>query len=176
VGLGEPVEMRHLETGVTHLREYGGGGRRGGGEEANEVRKRSLLGFARVEQDRNDDRGAAEEIDFMLGDRIEQRLGPDLAQADMDARLDADRPGKTPAVAMEHRQGPEIDGMRAHVRGDDVAEREQAGAAMMVDDALGIARRPRSVIESYRVPFVERRGADVGFVSLRDEVLIFDLA
>ncbi len=66
--------------------------------------------------------------------------------------------------------------MLPHVRGDDVADREQAGAAMMIDYALGIARRPRSVIESYRVPFVERRGADVSFVSLRDEVLIFDLA
>ena len=90
--------------------------------------------------------------------------------------LDADRPGKAPAVAMEHRQRPEIDGMAADVGGDDIADREQIGAAMVVDDALGIAGRARGVIERDRVPFVDGRRALVSLVALGDQSLVFELA
>src|SRR2546430_10164581 len=40
--------------------------------------------------------------------------------------------------------------------GHHVAERQQIGAAMVIDDALRVARRSRSVIERDRVPFVIR--------------------
>ena len=110
----------------------------------------------RVEQNRHHDRRAAEMRHLVLGDEVEHRLGAHLAQADVRPRLDADRPGEAPAVAMEHRQRPEIDGMAAHVGGEDIADGQQIRAAMVVDDALGIAGRARRVVERDGVPFVER--------------------
>ncbi len=169
VDLGEPVEVGHLEAGLAHRRQHGGGGRRGGGEEAHDMRQRPPLLRARVEQDRHDDRRAAHVRDAVLGDEVVERLGAHLAQAHVHAGLDADRPGKAPAVAMEHRQRPEIDGMAADVGGDDVADRQQVGAAMMIDDALGIAGRARGVVERDRVPFVARAQPIVGLVAFGEE-------
>ena len=90
----------------------------------------------------------------------------DPAQADMRAVERRHRPGKAPAVAVEHRQRPEIDRMRRHVPDQRVAERIQIGAAMMIDDALGIARRARGVVERDRLPFVRRqRPREIGIAA-----------
>ena len=139
IDLGQAVKMGHLEAGFAHRLEHGGGRRGGGGEEAHDVGQRPLLVVARVEQDRHDDRRAAHVGHLVLGDEIEDRLGAHLPQADMHARFHADRPGKAPAIAMKHRQRPEIDRVAADVAGEDVAGGEQIGAAVVVDDALGIA-------------------------------------
>ena len=176
IDLGQSVEMGDLEAGLAHRLEHGRGRRGGGGEEAHDVRQRPPLVVARVEQDRHDDRRAAHVRDLVLGDEVEDRLRAHLPQADVHACLDADRPGKAPAVAMEHRQRPEIDRVARHVGGDDVAGREQVRAAMVVDDALGIAGGARGVVERNRVPFVVRRGALIGFVALGDERLIVESA
>ena len=55
--------------------------------------------------------------DAMLGQRVEDRARPHPAQADMGARHHRQRPGKAPAVAVEHRQGPQQTGMLDHVAG-----------------------------------------------------------
>ena len=168
--------MGDRKAGFAHRLEHGGGRRGGGGEEAHDMRQRALLVVARVEQDRHDDRRAAHVRDLVLGDEVEDRLRAHLPQADVHARLDADRPGKAPAVAMEHRQGPEIDRVAADVAGDDVAGREQVRAAMMVDDAFGVAGRARGVVERNRVPFVGGRGALVSLVALGDQRLVVEAA
>ena len=64
--------------------------------------------------------------------------------------------------------------MASHVGGDDVADREQIGAAMVVDDPLGIAGRARGVVERDRVPFVARRRTLIGFVALGDQRLVVE--
>src|SRR5277367_7066923 len=66
--------------------------------------------------------------------------------------------------------------MAPDVAGDDVADREQIRAAMMVDDALGIAGRARRVVERDRVPFVARGLALISFVALGDQRLIVEAA
>ncbi len=66
--------------------------------------------------------------------------------------------------------------MAAHVGGHDIADRQKVGAAMVIDDALGVAGRARSVIERDRVPFVERRDARVILVAGLEEIFVFDLA
>ncbi len=55
---------------------------------------------------------------------------------------------------MEHREGPEVDGVPRHPPVHYVAERVQIGSAVMVDDPLGVARRSRRVVECDRVPLV----------------------
>ena len=47
--------------------------------------------------------------------------------------------------------------MVPHSPDEDVAERVQIGAAMVIDHALGVAGRAGGVIESDRLPFVMRR-------------------
>ena len=142
VGLRQAVKVGDFEAGLAHRLQDRCRRRSGRGEEAHRMRQRTFLLVAGVEQDRHDDRSAAHVGDFVLGDEVEDRLGAHLPEAHMDARLDADGPGKAPAVAMKHRQRPEIHGVPAHVGGDDVSDREQIRAAMVIDDALGIAGGP----------------------------------
>ena len=94
----------------------------------------------------------------------------------MHASLHADRPGEAPAVAMEHRQRPEIDRMAADIGGEDVAGGEQVRAAMVVDDALGIAGCAGGVVERDRVPLVAGRRSLIGLVALRDQRLVVELS
>ena len=168
--------MGDFEPGFAHRRQHCGRRRRCGGEKAHEVGQRSLLFRTGVEQHRHDDRRAAQMRDAVLGDEIVHRLGAHLAQADVDAGLDADRPRKTPAVAMEHRQRPQIDRVAAHVGGDDVADREEVGAAVVVDDALGVAGGARGVVERNGVPLVARPDPFVVRVALGDERLVVERA
>ncbi len=83
-------------------------------------------------------------------------------------------PGEAPAVAMEHRQCPEIDAVLAHAAGKHIADREQIGAAVVIDHALGIAGSARRVVERDRVPFVVRHFPREVRIARRDEVLVFD--
>ena len=114
--------------------------------------------------------------DAMFWDQFENLDGIDLAQADVDACRRRDRPGKAPAVAVKHRQGPEIDRMLAEIAGEDVADGVEIGAAMVGHHALGIAGRSRGVTERDGVPFVRRQPCDKARIALRQRVLIFDLA
>ena len=81
-------------------------------------------------------------------------LAEHLAQADMRAAHKADRPGKAPAVAVEHRQGPEVDRVRAHAPDLHVADRVQVGAAVVIDHALGVAGGAAGVVEADGLPFI----------------------
>ena len=146
--------MGDVEARLPHRLEHRFRRRRRGGDELDHVRQRLLLGVEGVEQRRHHDRRAAQMRDLVAGDGIEDRRRPHLAQAHMGAGDHRDRPRKAPAVAVEHRQRPQIDGVLAHVAGEDVADREQVGAAVMIDDALGIAGGAGRVVEADRVPLV----------------------
>ncbi len=176
VALGEPVEMRHLEAGLLHAGEHGLGRRGGGGEEGHRLREVAALLGGRVEQGRHHDRRAAEMGDAMVGERVVHRLRAHLSQADMGAGDERDRPGEAPAVAVEHRQRPEIDRMAAHLPGEDVRGRQQIGAAVVIDHALGVAGRAGGVVQRDRIPLVG--GHDPGEIRIaaRDERLVFDAA
>ena len=66
--------------------------------------------------------------------------------------------------------------MLAEIAGEDVADRVEVGAAVMRDDALGIAGGARGVAQRNGFPFVGRQpGFDVG-IALGDRRLIFDFA
>lgn len=78
----------------------------------------------------------------------------DPPQADVDAGQRGHRPRIAPAVAVEHRQGPEVHRVLAHGPGHLVAQRVQVGAAVMVDHALGVAGGARGVVQRDRLPLV----------------------
>ena len=136
----------------------------------------ALRRIRRVDQRVVDDRRAGHVGDAVLSDQLEDFGGIDLAQADIDAGRRRDGPWKAPAVAVEHRQRPEIDRMLAEIAGEDVADGVEVGAAMVGHHALRIARGSRGIAERDGVPFVLRQPRDETFIALRQRVLVFDLA
>ena len=94
----------------------------------------------------------------------------------MRAGQERERPREAPAVAMEHRQRPEIDGAFAHAAGEDVGVAHQRRAAVMAHDAFGIAGGARRVIERDRVPFVARHRPREMRIAAGHEVFVVDCA
>ena len=168
--------MRELDADVFGAFEHGDR-RRSACDQADDAASGiSLRRIGRIDQRVVDDRRSAHVGDAVLLDQLEDLGRLDLAQADIDAGGRRERPGKAPAVAMEHRQRPEIDRMLAEIAGEDIADGVEIGAAMMGDDALGIARRARRVAQRDRVPFVAGRDRREVRIALRDGGFIFDLA
>ena len=73
-----------------------------------------------------------------------------LAQAHVRAADRGDRPGRAPAVAVEHRQRPQVDARRVVVRVHDLAERVQVRAAVVVLDALRAPGGAARVVDADR--------------------------
>ncbi len=164
VGLGQAVEMGDVEAVIGHGGEHRFGRRRGGGEELDR------RGRARACRRRGVDRI----VDMTIG-APHRWVTPWSASASyigfwrtarrqtwVPATTDM-RPREAPAVAVEHRQRPQIDRVLGHGAGQHVALGHQVGAAVVVDDALGIAGRAGGVVERDRVPFVVgHRPGEVG--------------
>ncbi len=100
----------------------------------------------------------------------------DLAEANVNAGGGRNRPWEAPAVAVEHRQRPEIDRMLAQTSREDVAHCVEIRAAMMRDDAFGIARGAGRVTQRNRVPFVARQRPGVVRIAGRQHGLVLDLS
>ncbi len=128
--------------------------------------------IGRVDQHRVDDRRAAVVRDLVRADRLEDRLRLDAAQADVDAGVRRHRPREAPAVAVEHRQRPQVHGVARHAPVDDVRQRVQVGAAMVIDDALRIAGGAGRVVERDRIPLVGRGLPRVCSVAIGDECVV----
>ena len=139
VGLGQPVKMRDVEAGLFHRGQHGFRRRRRGGEELHHMRQRLLLARGRVQQGRHHDRRAAQMRHLVGGDQVVHGGRAHRAQANMRADHGRDRPGEAPAVAMEHRQRPQINRVLAHAAGQHIALRQQIRAAMVIDHALRVA-------------------------------------
>ena len=176
VGFGEAVDVRDVEAGLLHCRQHGLRRRCGSGEELDHMRQRLLLGRGRIEQGRHHDRRTAEMGHAMVGDGVVHRRRAHLAQADMGAGHHRDGPWEAPAIAMKHRQRPEIDAVLAHAAGEHVADGEQVGAAVVINDALGISGGARSVVERDRVPLIVRPVPVEAWIAGGDELLVFERA
>ena len=176
IDLGQAVDMRQLDADAFGAFEHGHRRRRARDQSDHGPRGLALRRVGRVDQRVVDDRRAAHVGDAVLRDQFEDLRRIDLAQADIDAGGGRDRPRKAPAVAVEHRQRPEIDRMLAEIAGEDIADGVEIGAAVMGDDALRIARGARGVAQRDRVPFVAGQPCDEAGIALRDRRLVFDFA
>src|SRR5438046_2927289 len=78
-----------------------------------------------------------------LANRREYPCGLDTAQAHVRATRGCHGPRVRPAIAMKHRQRPQVNAVGGQAKRERIAERIQIGATMVIDDALRIARRPR---------------------------------
>jgi hypothetical protein len=72
------------------------------------------------------------------------------AQAHVAAADGGHAPSRAPPVAMEHRERPQVDGLRAVLRVQDLPEAVQIRAPVGVDDALGLPGGPRRVVDRDR--------------------------
>ena len=172
VDLGQPVHMGHIEPHLRHAFDH----RRR--RRSTRHHRLDLPVDTRAQGRRCGDEGgmhdrcAAVMRYAVLTHQPEDQRRVDATQTDIGAGHCRERPRKTPAIAVKHRQGPEIDRMARQVPGQHIADRVQIGAAMVNHHALGIAGRARGVIQADRIPFIFRQLPDMGRVTARDQVLV----
>jgi hypothetical protein len=168
--------MRELESHALHAFDHRRG-RRGAGHHRLHAGGQALLHLVgRVHEHAVHDGRAAVVRDAIRLDRIDDRLRLDLAQAHVHAGPCRDRPRKAPAVAVEHRQRPQVDRVLAHVPFEDVGDRVHRRAAVVVHDAFRVAGRAARVIERDGVPFVGGQLPGKRRIAAREEVLVVDAA
>ncbi len=168
--------MGDVKAGGLHGFEHGRRRRRCGGHHLHRVAELPpLLGLC-VQDDAEHDGRAAEVGHAFIRDGVEYGFCFHLAHADAGARHARQGPGITPAVAVKHGQGPQVHRMAAHVPGKDIADGVEVGAAVVVDDALGLAGGAGGVVERNRLPLVVGQAPVEFRVALAQEVLVLQLA
>ncbi|MNZ32539.1 hypothetical protein D3C78_498700 [compost metagenome] len=176
VDFGEAVDVgdldAHLLDGADHL-----GRRRGTGDHGvDRVVDGGLGRVGHVDQRVEHDGRAAQVADAVLADQGEDLLRIDPAQEHVHAGQRGDGPRVAPAVAVEHRQGPQVHRVLAHRPDHLVAQRVQVGAAVVVDHALGIAGGAGGVVQRDGVPLVLRPLPGELGIALGEEGLVVELA
>ena len=114
--------------------------------------------------------------DSLAQNRVVDRRGLDPAQTDISAGHRRNRPWEAPAVAVEHRQCPQIDRMMPRAPDEDIAERVQICTTVVIHDSLWVAGRARGVIESDRVPFIFGRNFREVRIASREKRFVLHLA
>ena len=176
VGLGQAVYMRDAKPARAHFGEHRGRRRRGRGHHVYFMRKRAPLFFAGVDQHVHNHRRAAKMRYAARGDRLKNVRRVNPPQTDIDAGDRGQRPRKAPAVAVKHRQRPQIDRVMRQLPADNVAERVEVGAAVVVDHAFRVAGGAGGVVQRNRVPFIGRRLPRITGVSAGEKFLISGFA
>src|SRR5690606_30320610 len=139
VDLGQAVDVGALDAHFLHRADYLGR-RRSAGDHGVHWMVDGCLGSRRhVDQCIEHDGRAAHVGDLLVADQGEDFLRIDTAQEHMHAGQRGHGPGVAPAVAVEHRQGPQVHRLLAHRPGHLVAEGVQVGAPVVVHHTLGVA-------------------------------------
>ena len=155
VGLGEAVDVHDREAHPLGTRERRRAGRRRGGRDDEAVVQH--VGPRGVE-DGGDDGGRAVEVgDPLVVDQLPDRVAAHLAQAHLDAADRDQRPRRAPAVAVEHRQRPQVDAVVGVPRVQQLAQGVEIRAAVAVHDALGPPGGARRVVDRDRGALVVDR-------------------
>src|SRR5690348_1142668 len=176
INLGQAVYMRELDPDAFSTLEYSHWGCCPGDQSDDTPRGGAFRWIRRVDERVVDNRRAGHVSDLMPADQFEYLRGIDLAQADIDAGRGRDGPWEAPAVAVKHRQRPEIDRVLPEVAGEDITDRIEIGAPVMSHHALWIACCPRGITERDGFPFVLRQTWHKVFIALCQRVFIFDPA
>ena len=128
--------------------------RRPAGRHLDDVPEPALDRIGRVQQQVEHHRGAAHVGHPVLLDESEYQRGVDVAQAHVGPAGRGHAPGVRPSVAVKHRQGPQVARVRADAEREHLPHRVEVRAAVVADDALGIARGTRGVAEADGLPLV----------------------
>ena len=123
VHLGQAVDVGHVEIHARHRLEDRRRRRRGRGHDPDPVLDTLLQRVGGVDHQVQHDRRAAEMGNAMFADGVVDIVGAHRAQAHAGAVQRGDGPREAPAVAVEHRQRPQVDRVRVHVPGEHVRNR-----------------------------------------------------
>ena len=170
VRLGQPVQVGHREAHLLQPRQQGGRRRRAAGVHVHLVVQGpggGILG----DHGQHGRRGAE------VGDPLGAQQAPDLGgvdgpQADVGAARRGDGPGEAPAVAVEHRQRPQVPG--AGTEAGVVRHRGglQVRAPVVVHHALGPPGRPARVVDGQELALVDRGRNPAGRFGGREPGLV----
>ena len=170
ISLGEAVEMSHREAHLAQAGQQRGRRRRPARVHVNLAIQdpgRGVFG----DHGQHGRRGAE------MSDPLGTQQAPDLGrihrpQAHVRAARRGDGPGEAPAIAVEHRQGPQVlrarpeAGVVCHCRGLKVR------TPMVVHHALRAPRRPAGVVDRQELALVDRPGAHPGGIGAVDPRLV----
>ena len=165
--------MGDVEARIAHRGEHGFRRRGGRGQKLHLLRQLPLhIGGSGQERRHNDGR-AAQMRDLVIGERVPNRARRGHSADRLACRR---RPGSS-KESTSHRSGTSAASKDswdlAEVRRERIAEAQEVGAAMMIDDALRVASRARGVVERDRVPFVVRQFPGELRIAARDKILVF---
>ena len=176
IGLGQPVDLRHVEAQGFDGGQCGGGGRGACGKDLHHMIEGAAVTLLRLDQHVQHDGRAAEMGDAVIGDGVIDVLRRHVAAADDGTADRRHAPGVAPAVAVEKRHDGQVDRVDAQLPRHRSPHRQQIGAAMVVDHALRPPRRAGGVVKREALPFI--LGQDPGRIgiALGQKVLIGGVA
>ena len=108
----------------------------------------------------------------VLDDQRKDHRRVDRAQAHVRPAHRRDRPRETPAVAVEQRQRPQIDGLGRQWPDTDVAHRFEESSPMVVDHAFGAPGGTGGVVQRDRVGLAARQRPCERRVAVGNESLV----
>ena len=111
----------------------------------------------------------------VLDNRLKDDVRLNFSQADVGATDGTDAPREAPAVAVEHRQGPQVDRALRHAPGHDIPQRIQVGTAVVINDSLRIAGGSRGVVQRNSLPFILRAMPGVFRIAGLQKIFVFHL-
>ena len=156
IDLGQSVHMGHIKSESSHALDHGCRRCCTGNHGLDRPVDAFSHGLRRGNHHGMHDGCPAVVTDSMFANQRKDERRIDLSETDTRARDRRKRPGKTPAVAVKHRQCPQVDRMPRQAPGQHVADRIEIGATMMNHHALRIAGCTRGVVQADCIPFIRR--------------------
>ena len=129
-----------------------------------------------INQHAVDNRGATHVGDVVLPNQRKDQRRIHTAQTHARACNQGHRPRKAPAIAMKHRQRPQIGRMVRHGPGQRIAGCIQVGAPVVRDNAFRVACSARGIAQRNCIPFVCRQLPGKLHIALGKKGLVTDLA
>ena len=172
IDLGQPVYMGHIEPHLRHAFDHRCRRRGAGHHRLDLPVDVRAQGCGCSDEGGMHDRCATVVSHVMLAHEFEDQRRINATQTDTGAGHRCERPWETPAIAVKHRQGPEIDRMPRQVPGEHIADRVQISTAVMHHHALGVAGGARGVVQADRIPFIFRHLPDMGRIAARNQVFV----
>ena len=168
VDLGEPIDVVDLEVQVGEVGDQRGRGRCPGGEQPYPARQPASC---RVRHQHGAHRRSRAEVRHPFPEQLPHPRRFHPGNADAAGARGGGRPGKAPAVAVEHRQRPEVLAVGREAVIERHRERVQVRAAVVVDDALRPAGGSGGVVDGDRLILALDRRSDLRVAACVEEGL-----
>ena len=147
IGLGQSVDMANTEAHVFHAGDHRSRRCRASRHRTHCLADALFKLVSGIDQGIEHHRCSAEVCDSVRLNRIENSFVPNVPQTDAGAGNGSERPGETPAVAVKHRQRPEVDRVSTHIPTQCHGNRVQIGTPVVIHHPFGITGSSRGVIE-----------------------------